>query len=378
METSAAGEVDAFAARVGEQWTAAHPWVHLDALQPFQRIALRSTFTYLTGQAPEAAGVTHAAEQTHLAASAVLRAALPARARSIWVVAPDWVYGTFTQLGRSERRARRGAHALARLAMAAAVPGSPLHGVMGCSRRSHTDDLHAAATLLFAGHDTQGATLAWCALRLGHDVAWQARLRSALAAKSCGRHCVESAPAVPACAGGPSEWPADAMLDATIKETLRLHPPAPLVVRALHGGYVPPDALAGVIRDSRFHVPAGAAIAVWLHSVHRDTACWGADADAFLPTRWLAQTPASGSHGESFMPFAVGARTCPGAALATASLRVALATLVSRLEWTLDGGADGEKQTQGAVDAEQRVLHPSVGFTVTPAHGVRLRMRPVT
>ena len=371
METSAAGEVAAFAAGVTAQSTAEQPWVHLDALQPFQRIALRSTFTYLTGVAPEAAGVTQAAEMTYLAASAVLRAALPARARSIWVLAPDWVYCTLTQLGRSETRARRGAHALAKLAMAAAVPGSPLHGIMSRSGSSYTDDLHAVATLLFAGHDTQGATLAWCALRLGHDVAWQARLRSAVAAKQRARGCTENAPAA---ATPPCEWSADAMLDATIKETLRLHPPAPLVVRALHGGYVPRNALASIIRDSRFHVPEGAAIAVWLHSVHRDAACWGADADDFHPTRWLAASTAAASGpapGEAYMPFAVGARTCPGAALATASLRVALATLVSALEWTLDGDA---------LDAEhlQRVLHPSVGFTVTPAHGVRLRMHPVT
>ena len=368
METSAVAEVEAFAARVAAEAAAAAPatpWLRLDALQPFQRIALRSTFTYLTGKTPEAAGVTPAAETAYLAASAVLRAALPARARSIWVLAPDWLYGAATRLGRSEVRARRKAHALAQLAMAAAAPGSPLDGIIARGRASHTDDLHAAATLLFAGHDTQGATLAWCALRLGHDTKWQSRLRSALATKQRSCSSGENAPAA-GMSSEASEWSADAMLDATIKETLRLHPPAPLVVRALHDGYVPPHSMGDVIRDGRFHVPPGSGIAVWLHSVHRDAACWGPQADAFLPTRWLA---GPGSPGEAYMPFAVGARTCPGAALATASLRAALAALVARLEWTLDGDGGDEQQMQ-------RVLHPSVGFTVTPAHGVRLRMRP--
>jgi len=371
METAAIAEVEAFVAQVTARQSAAAPggvvnsfWVDVDALPAFQRIALRSTFTYLTGVSPYEAGVSTRLEDAYLAASSTLRAALPARSRSIWAVVPDWAYRHLTPLGRSEARATRAAHVVARIAVAAARPDSPLAAIM-TQHRGSLDDLHAAATLLFAGHDTQGATLAWCALCLGHDVEWQAKLRAAMRARG-------------------SEDIADAMLDATIKETLRLHPPAPLVVRALHGSYaaptVPASASPASFADQKqqLAMPAGGAAAIWLYAVHRDGACWGSDADEFVPGRWL---PSSGSRnppgGEAaYMPFAAGARTCPGAALATAALRRSVAVLVSHLEWTLldaDSGGDGDSSA-----FLRRVLHPSVGFTVNPAHGVNIRVRPVT
>ncbi len=300
------------------------------------------------------------AEAAYVRAASVLRAVLPARARSVWAAVPNALYHACTPLGRAERAASDAAHTLARHALRVATRESPLRLMVDdltlslaktsdsqrqIHKRSDEDALHAAATLLFAGHDTQAATMAWCMLRLADDVQTQTALR---------RACAAAEPAAAA-----------ALLDATIRETLRLHPPAPLVVRALHGD----AALQRASPHAVAPLPVGAAAAVWLHAVQRDEMAWGADAATFRPERWLSQAlnqpelkQLSEAQAEAYMPFAAGPRICPGAALATAALRVTLRHLACGLTWQPAHGT--------AVD-----LHPSVGFTVTPAAGVPLRLR---
>lgn len=335
----------------------------LDLLPLLQRATLRAMYRYLAGR-PLRCGA--AAEDAYLAAATVLRATLPARARSLWAAAPDGLYRRWSALGRGEAAATTAAHALAVLAVAEAAPGSPL-GLLAAARSvdgiAPWDALHDAATLLFAGHDTTAATLAWTCLRLAQHPQHTARLR---------RHLSAALPSPgPATAAQAGRVP---LLEATLREVLRLHPPAPLVVRPLARAL--PIAVPGCpLAHLR---PTRAAAAVWLHAVHRDAAAWGADADAFVPQRWLRPAePAAafpgleadpwdawaveeGAGGGAYMPFAAGPRSCVGAAVAQTALRVSLARLVLGVELSSEGALD---------------LHPSVGFTVTPAAGVRLRVR---
>jgi cytochrome P450 len=323
-------------------------------LQPLlQRLTLRATFCYLTGGADaadvgpgEPACNAEGLLDAYLGAAAVLRAALPAKPRSAaWLLLPEPLYRRCTALGRAEAAAVVSSHALARRALALAGAASPLARALA-GGEGDAAALHCAATLLFAGHDTQSATLAWAVLRLADAAGCE--LQAALRAEAV---------ADPSCekAGSPE------LLDAALRETLRLHPPAPLVMRAL-----PRAASAG----GELALPPSAAVAVWLHAVQRCPAAWGADSDEFRPGRWLAGGP-GGRAMHAYMPFAAGARACPGAALAHAGLRAAMGELLRGMRWALP------PQREGGGALQEGHLHPSTGFTVTPAGGVRVRVMAV-
>ena len=250
--------------------------------------------------------------------------------------------------------------------------------------------LDEAVTLLFAGHDTQSATLSWALLRLAAEPEIQKDLRAGLSrtksADVAGELGVERRES--GGADGPASrasrassrrgasphqpaWRTSAAapeLEAVLRETLRLHPVAPLVVRRLVS-----DATDG----DGFRLPEGTAVGVWLHAVHRDPAVWDKP-DAFAPRRWLVddgvptraalsgageEPPRVRHKGSAFMPFAAGPRACVGQHLAWVFMRVMLAQLVCAFEF--------------APVEEHDPMTPSVGFTVTPANGARVQVRSV-
>ena len=188
----------------------------------------------------------------------------------------------------------------------------------------------------------------------------------------------------------PAWWRTSAgapVLEACLRETLRLHPVAPFVARKLTSDAVVASGAGDDGGGGGLTLPAGSAAGVWLHAVHRDPTVW-VDPDSFVPSRWLvadsyAGRPAGsedsirsqGSNtpgvrvlfkGAGFMPFATGPRACVGQHLAWVYMRVVLARLVCAYEVRLAGG-------EGEGDA----LTPSVGFTVTPANAARVRLAPV-
>ena len=397
--------------------------LEVDMLPRLQRATLRATFEYLAGvDLPTAAAADGGDasrprrpagvwEDEYLAAATDLRALIPARARSVWMLS-DWAYA-LSPVGRLERARIREARRLPELALRAAVPGSPLDHLRrgpahsrrrrgwsgsifsrfwGSSRRaglgSRDPLLDEATTLLFAGHDTQSATLSWALLRLAGDPVAQRELRASLtddpvAMESLGKVAKKTNVQ-------PAWWRTSAgapVLEACLRETLRLHPVAPFVARKLTSDAVVASAGDDDDGGGGLTLPAGSAAGVWLHAVHRDPTVW-VDPDSFVPSRWLvadsnAGKPAGsedsirsqGSNtpgvrvlfkGAGFMPFATGPRACVGQHLAWVYMRVVLARLVCAYEVRLAGG-------EGEGDA----LTPSVGFTVTPANAARVRLAPV-
>jgi cytochrome P450/NADPH-cytochrome P450 reductase len=65
-------------------------------------------------------------------------------------------------------------------------------------------------------------------------------------------------------------------IDACLRETLRLHSPAPIF--SVH-------AVGKQVLDGRYEVEDGTHVNFSLHNMHRDPAVYGADAESFRPER---------------------------------------------------------------------------------------------
>ena len=142
-------------------------------------------------------------------------------------------------------------------------------------------------TLLVAGHETTATALSWALERLArHPSAW-ARLRD-----------------------GDEPY-----LEATIKETLRLRPVVPIVLRRLKA----PMEIGG------FELPAGVSAVPCIYLMHRRSDVYP-DPRAFRPERFL-ERPA-GTY--TWIPFGGGVRRCLGASFAQFEMAAVLRVLARR------------------------------------------------
>uniref|UniRef100_A0ACD5TJ23 Uncharacterized protein n=1 Tax=Avena sativa TaxID=4498 RepID=A0ACD5TJ23_AVESA len=112
-------------------------------------------------------------------------------------------------------------------------------------------------------------------------------------------------------------------LKAVVKETLRLHPPTPLLL--------PRETL----EDTQllgYHVPARTRVLIHAWAIGRDPATWGDRAEEFVPDRFLEYHQEWGQDF-AFLPFGAGRRGCPGIRFAMPSNELALANLVYHFDW---------------------------------------------
>jgi cytochrome P450 len=143
-------------------------------------------------------------------------------------------------------------------------------------------------TLLVAGHETTATALSWALERLArHPGAWS-RLRE----------------------GG------EDYLDAVVKETLRLRPVLPIVLRRL----VEPMEIGG------WALPAGVSVAPCIFLLHRRADLYP-DPHAFRPERFLEQP--AGTY--TWIPFGGGVRRCLGASFALFEMRQVLRVVADRV-----------------------------------------------
>jgi cytochrome P450 len=95
-------------------------------------------------------------------------------------------------------------------------------------------------------------------------------------------------------------------LEAVVKETLRVHPVAPLLAPRLSredtsvGGY---------------DIPAGTRVFVNVWAIARDPALWGDASEEFRPERFVGSGVDVKGHDLEFLPFGSGRRMCPGLGL---------------------------------------------------------------
>jgi len=121
-------------------------------------------------------------------------------------------------------------------------------------------------------------------------------------------------------------------LKAVIKESLRFHPPIPLIV---------PRRCMEDIKVKGYDIGAGTQVLVNAWAIGRDSSCWDQPL-VFKPERFLSSSIDFKGHDFELIPFGAGRRGCPGVALATSIVELVIANLVHQFDWSLPGGASGE------------------------------------
>jgi cytochrome P450 len=158
------------------------------------------------------------------------------------------------------------------------------------------------AIFLLAGHETSAAVLAWALLMLALDPRAQERVADE--------------------AAGLGEAPDLAALSRlrftrdVFRETLRLYPPVPMMVRET----VQPERF----RDRDLAPAAQVVLSPW--HLQRHERLWDAP-DAFDPDRWQTERGRASARS-AYLPFSEGPRVCPGAGLAMAEGVLLLSMLV--------------------------------------------------
>ncbi|XVF77141.1 hypothetical protein PTKIN_Ptkin14bG0017100 [Pterospermum kingtungense] len=117
-------------------------------------------------------------------------------------------------------------------------------------------------------------------------------------------------------------------LKLVIKETLRLHPAAPLLI--------PRECSENCVING-YHIPAKTKVIINAWAIQRDPCNWK-EAEEFRPERFLNSSfDFKGTHFE-YIPFGSGRRICPGISFGLLSVELSLANLLYHFDWKLPNG----------------------------------------
>lgn len=121
-------------------------------------------------------------------------------------------------------------------------------------------------------------------------------------------------------------------IDAIAKETMRLHPVAPMLV---------PRMAREDCNINGYDIPKGTRILVLVWTIGRDPKIWDAP-EEFRPERFLEHD--FDVKGQSFelLPFGSGRRMCPGYSLGLKVIQASLANLLHGFNWKLPEGMSNE------------------------------------
>jgi cytochrome P450 len=117
-------------------------------------------------------------------------------------------------------------------------------------------------------------------------------------------------------------------LKLVIKEALRLHPPAPLLV--------PRESIEACELDG-YTIPARSRVIVNAFAIGRDPRYWE-DAEEFKPERFEEGGIDLNGGSYEFLPFGSGRRMCPGFNYGLASMELALVGMLYHFDWSLPDG----------------------------------------
>ncbi|XP_030945785.1 geraniol 8-hydroxylase-like [Quercus lobata] len=115
---------------------------------------------------------------------------------------------------------------------------------------------------------------------------------------------------------------------AIVKETVRLHPPVPLLL---------PSKAGADVEIQGFIVPKGAQVLVNIWAIGRDASIWEKP-NSFKPERFMGSEIDVKGRNFELIPFGAGRRMCPGLPLALRILHLMLGSLIHTFGWKVEGG----------------------------------------
>ncbi|XP_057779767.1 ferruginol synthase-like [Salvia miltiorrhiza] len=142
-------------------------------------------------------------------------------------------------------------------------------------------------------------------------------------------------------------------LGAVIKETLRLHPPGPLLI---------PRRADREVEIGGYMIPQNAQIFVNVWAIGRDSSIWP-NATSFEPERFLDSKIELKGQDFELIPFGSGRRMCPGLALADRMLHLMLGSLLHNFDWKMEGGVRPDTQEEFGL-----ALHKALPLKAIPLY----------
>ncbi|VDB83332.1 unnamed protein product [Peniophora sp. CBMAI 1063] len=204
------------------------------------------------------------------------------------------------------------------------------------SRLTDSEVIDQISTILLAGHDTTASSLTWWFLELARNPSWQTRVREE----------VRAARQKLADAGvdefSLSDLEGMTVMQATLKESMRLHPIVPTLFRVAGQDEVLPLQHPIVGEDgqkmSSIPVHKGQIINISVAAYNRNPEVWGVDAASWNPERFVQMDKRSmvslGPYA-NVGNFAAGVRGCLGWRFAIIEMQAIAATLIEKFDFAL-------------------------------------------
>ncbi|KAL0318606.1 UNVERIFIED_CONTAM: cytochrome [Sesamum angustifolium] len=180
--------------------------------------------------------------------------------------------------------------------------------------------------IFVAGTDTSTATIIWTMAELMRNPHVKQKAQQELRQAAKGKTKIQE-----------SDLPNLPYLKLVIKESLRLHPPAPLLVPR----ETTKSCTFAATAAGSYDVPAKTRVFFNCTAMSADPAYWE-DPEKFWPERFMdSQVDFRGQHFE-LLPFGAGRRGCPGINFAVSLVELALANLLFCFDWELPEGMSAE------------------------------------
>ncbi|KAL3512690.1 hypothetical protein ACH5RR_025407, partial [Cinchona calisaya] len=187
-----------------------------------------------------------------------------------------------------------------------------------------TDNIKAIILDMFAaGTDTNFITLDWAMTELIMNPKTLERARAEIRSIVKERRPISE-----------NDLPHLHYMKAVIKETFRLHPPAPVLL--------PRESMEDVTIDG-YKIPAKTRFFINAWAIGRDPESWE-NPEIFEPERFMIKNSHIDFKGQDFelIPFGAGRRICPAITFSMATVELALAQLLHSFDWQLPPGIEAK------------------------------------